>query len=161
MATAIIAFGSNLDQPQEQVRLAMFRVAELEKIHSFQASSLYLTAPVGYEHQPDFVNAVAIVETDLSAEALLHELQTIENEFGRVRTFANAPRVLDLDLIDFNQEIHQSDFLTLPHPRAHERGFVMIPLAEIAPDYRIGAHGTAQIIATNLPQTGIEKIPHI
>lgn len=149
---AIIAFGSNLNQPIEQVQQAMQAVAQLPEILSMRTSSLYRTAPVGYADQPDFINAVAQIETHYTAPELLAQLQAIEQQFGRVRTFRNAPRTLDLDIIDFNHETHQSDVLELPHPRAHERGFVMIPLAEIAPDYPLGEHGTASEIACSLPQ---------
>ena len=82
----------------------------------------------------------------------------MEQAFGRERTFRNAPRTLDLDLIDFHHEIWQTDTLTLPHPRAHERGFVMCPLAEIAPDYVLGNHGRAADLARALADDGIVRL---
>lgn len=156
--TAVIAFGSNLEEPARQVRQAAATVAALPNMVSFRLSSLYRTAPVGYTEQPDFINAVALVQTRDSAMVLLQRLQAVEQAFGRERTFRNAPRILDLDLIDFHHEIWQTDTLTLPHPRAHERGFVMCPLAEIAPDYVLGNHGRAADLARALADDGIVRL---
>lgn len=155
MTIAIIALGSNLDNPAEQVRQAAQCIAALPEMVSFRLSSLYVTAPVGYAEQPDFINAVAQIDTNYSAFELLRELQNIEQQFGRVRTFQNAPRTLDLDIIDFNHENVNAPDLILPHPRAHLRGFVMLPLAEIAPDYVIGEYGSAADIAANLGDEGV------
>src|SRR6185295_9870308 len=96
-------------------------------------SSLYRSAPMGYADQPAFLNAVACLDTDLGAEALLGELLAIEQRHGRERSFANAPRTLDLDLLLYGETVQSSPALTLPHPRMHERAFVLAPLAEIAP----------------------------
>lgn len=158
MNTAIIAFGSNLDHPIEKIHQAIATVSALPQISSLKTSSLYRTAPIGYADQPDFINAVAIAQTHYNAIELLHELQMIEQQFGRQRSFRNAPRTLDLDIIDFNHEIHQTDILTLPHPRAHERSFVMIPLAEIAPDYVLQPHGSTYLLAEKLGTEGIERL---
>ena len=97
-----------------------------------------------------------MIDTDLSADELLTVLQNIELRFGRERSFRNAPRTLDLDIIDYQHEAYQSERLTLPHPRAHERSFVMIPLAEIAPDYLIGEHNTAAQLASGLGNEGVK-----
>lgn len=156
--TAVIALGSNLAQPVEQVRLALHALAKLPDTVVDKVSSLYLTKPVGYLDQPDFVNAVCVVQTALGAKELLHALQAIELNFGRERSFRNAPRTLDLDIIDFNQEVYHDDELTLPHPRAHERGFVMCPLAEIAADYPIGRHGYAKDLAVQTAMQGVEVL---
>lgn len=156
--TAVIALGSNLANPIEQIQNAIKRLNTLPEIQSMTVSSLYRTAPVGYTEQPDFINAVAIIHTTFSPYQLLHALQDIEQQFGRERSFRNAPRTLDLDIIDFSGEIYNQPELTLPHPRAHERGFVMHPLAEIAPDYPIGHFGNAQQLSQKLGNDGIEKI---
>lgn len=158
MHTAIIAFGSNLANPIDQVLRAIEAVKSLPQVHQTRVSSLYRTAPVGYTEQPDFINAVALIETDFTALTLLHALQEIEQQFGRERSFQNAPRTLDLDIIDFAHETSFTPELTLPHPRAHERGFVMTPLAEIAPDYVIGPHGSAQILAAKLGLDGMKRV---
>lgn len=157
--TAIIALGSNLDNPLQQIQAALKQVAMLPETVLLQTSSYYQTAPVGYADQPDFINAVCLVETTLAADKLLTLLHEIEAAFGRKRTFRNAPRTLDLDLIDYDGMHIQSEHLVLPHPRARERAFVMVPLAEVAQDYRIGGAGeTAAETAQHLPQDGIVKI---
>lgn len=161
MKTAVIAFGSNLEQPEQQVARAIDAVATLPEIVVLTASPLYVSAPVGYTDQPDFVNAVALVQTapDCSAEQLLAALHGIEAQFGRVRSFRNAPRTLDLDLVDFNGEQRKTDKLTLPHPRAHERAFVMRPLTDVAPDYVVGGHGCAAELAAALGEDGLRLLP--
>lgn len=155
--TAVVAFGSNLNNPKAQVLQALAVLRAHPGIGLVQPSSLYITAPVGYLDQPDFVNAVALVDTDLSAIELMTALLAIEQQFGRERAFANSPRSLDLDLIDYDHQLSHTDFLILPHPRAHERGFVIHPLAEIAPDYVLGGHGTAQQLAKTLGLEGVCK----
>ena len=154
--TAVIALGSNLDHPSEKVQAALQAIDAHPQIAVQRISSLYRTAPVGYADQPDFINAVCLVDTTLSAQALLAALHDIEAAFGRERSFRNAPRTLDLDIIDYAHCRYSSDALTLPHPRAHERSFVMLPLAEIAPDYALGSHGTAAGLAERLGGSGID-----
>ena len=161
LKTAVIALGSNLQNPAEQVQAAIAAIAAHPQIELQRTSSLYITTPVGYADQPDFVNAVCLVATSLGGEDLLAALNRIETEFGRERTFRNAPRTLDLDIIDYNHEQNGSERLTLPHPRAHERSFVMQPLAEIAPDYTIGSHGSAAELAAALGSEGIRIVGEI
>lgn len=156
--TAVIALGSNLSNPAAQVEAALMAIAAHTEIELLRRSSLYITAPVGYDNQPDFVNAVCLVATTLDGTALLAVLNRIEADFGRERSFRNAPRTLDLDIIDYNHERSADPHLTLPHPRAHERSFVMQPLAEIAPDYRIGSHGRAAELAAELGSDGIRPL---
>jgi len=137
VTVAFVGLGSNLDNPVRQVESALGELDTLPQTRLLKRSSLYRTAPVGYADQPDFINAVAQLETELAAERLLEELQAIESRHGRVRTFPNAPRTLDLDLLLFGEVVLQSERLTLPHPRMHERSFVLDPLREIAPDLKI------------------------
>ena len=106
-------------------------------------SSLYRSAPVGLLNQPDFINAVAALDTQLTADDLLDELFAIEARFGRQRAFHHAPRTLDLDLLLYGSETRSAARLTLPHPRMHERAFVLLPLVEIAPEAVIPGHGPA------------------
>ena len=134
MTIAYVGIGSNLDQPRAQVTSAFDELDRLPHTRVVRKSSLYRSAPVGYAAQPDFVNAVAQLETGLPAERLLAELQHIEARHGRSRSFANAPRTLDLDLLLFGEATLQSPGLTVPHPRMHERAFVLEPLLEIAPE---------------------------
>lgn len=159
MTRAFIALGSNLDAPAQQVRAALAQLAQLAGCQLLRHSSLYRTTPVGYADQPDFINAVAELETVLDADALLAALMQVEQRFGRVRSFRNAPRVLDLDLLLFGDEARTGAHLTLPHPRMHERAFVMAPLAEIAPDCLLPGHGRAADIAAALGCDGIEQLP--
>jgi 2-amino-4-hydroxy-6-hydroxymethyldihydropteridine diphosphokinase len=102
---------------------------------------MYRSAPVGYADQPEFMNAVAQLETRLDARALLQGLLAIEADAGRTRSFPNAPRTLDLDLLLYGDEIIDAPELSVPHPRMHERRFVLAPLAEIAPDALVPGRG--------------------
>ena len=138
---AYIALGSNLDNPKMQIQDAFAELDEIENTRLLQLSSLYASAPWGYADQPDFVNAVASVETELSPQRLLEELLKIEAWHGRSRTFANAPRTLDLDIALYGDEIVDENNLKIPHPRMHERAFVLMPLTEIAPDLVIPGQG--------------------
>jgi len=137
MATALIALGSNLQQPETQVSKAIAVLASTPGLTLMQASSLYATAPVGYDNQPDFINAVVQVATEMPAPQLMQLLLDIEQTFGRERPFPNAPRILDLDLLDYDGIQLDTELLKLPHPRMHERGFVILPLAEIVPDFML------------------------
>ena len=152
---AVIALGSNLAEPARQVRAALSALEAHPQIQIEKTSSLYVTAPVGYDNQPDFVNAVCSVRTSLDGVSLLAVLNRIEADFGRERTFRNAPRTLDLDIIDFDGISSNDPHLTLPHPRAHERSFVMKPLAEILPDFVLSGHGRAADLAAALGDEGI------
>ena len=137
MATALIALGSNLQQPETQVSKAITVLADTPGLTLTKASSLYATAPVGYDNQPDFINAVVQVDTNIPAPQLMQLLLDIEQTFGRERPFPNAPRILDLDLLDYDGMALDTELLKLPHPRMHERGFVILPLAEIVPDFML------------------------
>ena len=139
---AYVALGSNLDNPKMQIQDAFAELDEVDKTHLLRTSSLYGSAPWGYDNQPDFVNAVAEIETELSPHALLDELLKIETWHGRERSFANAPRTLDLDIALYGDRIVDTEGLHIPHPRMLERAFVLVPLAEIAPEISIPGHGS-------------------
>ena len=132
MATAYIAMGANLGDRGETLRQAAHRLTALGRIAA--VSSLYETEPIGYVAQPSFLNAVVAMETTLAPADILAALLDIERDLGRTRTFPNAPRTLDLDLLLVDDTVLTGDELTLPHPRLHERSFVLTPLAEIAPE---------------------------
>ena len=132
MATAYIALGANIGDRAENLRQGVRRLTALGRITAI--SSLYETDPVGYLQQPSFLNAVVALETVLAPADLFAALLGIERDLGRTRTFLNAPRTLDLDLLLVDDAVLTIDELTLPHPRLHERAFVLIPLAEIAPE---------------------------
>jgi len=131
---AYVGIGSNLEEPETQVRKAFDELDRMPHTRLVKKSSLYRSAPLGHGAQPDFVNAVAQLETGLPAERLLAELQEIESRHGRRRSFANAPRTLDLDLLLFGNANLRAPDLAIPHPRMHERAFVLRPLLEISPD---------------------------
>jgi 2-amino-4-hydroxy-6-hydroxymethyldihydropteridine diphosphokinase len=130
---AYVGIGSNLDDPRKHVSQAFEELDALPQTRLVRKSSLYRSAPVGHAAQPDFVNAVAELETGLPAERLLAELQAIEARHGRRRSFANAPRTLDLDLLLYGAAQLDTPALQVPHPRMRERAFVLKPLLEIAP----------------------------
>lgn len=141
---AYVGIGSNLHQPIEQVRGAIEALSELPHTHQESVSSLYLTPPVGDTEQPDFCNAVACVKTALSVHDLFHALKAFEQRAGRKPVTRRwGPRVLDLDLLLFGDVQLQSENLTIPHARMHERAFVLVPLIEIAPDIVIPGLGPA------------------
>src|SRR4051812_800353 len=137
---------------------ALDELARLPDTALTAKSSLWRSAPIGYADQPAFINAVARLETGLSAEGLLDELQALEAGHGRERSFANAPRTLDLDLLLYAEEMRKSARLTLPHPRMHERAFVLKPLLEIAPEVTIPGRGPAGDFAAELEDQHCERI---
>jgi 2-amino-4-hydroxy-6-hydroxymethyldihydropteridine diphosphokinase len=140
---ACVALGANLGDAVVTVQQALRDVACLPDTQLFKASSLYRSAP--YEAQgPDFINAVALLHTQLSPLALLHALQALELASGRERPFKNAPRTLDLDIVFYGDVELTTHELTLPHPRWHERAFVLQPLAEIWPE-RVSAAQLAAV----------------
>lgn len=146
---AFVGLGANLGDPAAAVWAAMQRLDEVPGTRVIARSSLYRTAPVGASG-PDYVNAVARVETRLTAPALLDALLALEQDAGRERPFPNAPRTLDLDLLLYGGARIASPRLVVPHPRMHQRAFVLVPLAEIAPeraDRAALAAITSQVIA--------------
>jgi 2-amino-4-hydroxy-6-hydroxymethyldihydropteridine diphosphokinase len=155
---AFIGLGANLGEPEDQVRRAITVLGKLRETRLVAASSLYRSAPLGVGDQPDFVNAVAQIETGLSARALLEELLAAEARFGRERPAPGAPRTLDLDLLLYGEQTLFEAGLTVPHPRMHERAFVLMPLAEIAPDIAIPGKGRAGTLLAKLGNQKILKI---
>ena len=130
--TAFVALGANLGDAAHTVRAALVALGQVPGVQRVRSSSLYRTAPVD-STGPDYINAVAEVATTLSAPGLLAALQAIETGAGRERPYRNAPRTLDLDLLLYGLARVDSRTLTVPHPRMLERAFVLVPLAEIAP----------------------------
>lgn len=142
MSTAVIALGANLDDPQRQVHEAARRIAGLPGVTVVGRSRLYRTAPVGGPDQPDYVNAVIVVETERGARALLDDLHAIEAEYGRTRDVRWGPRTLDLDLITYDDQRSADPNLELPHPRAYERAFVLVPWRDADPAASLPDHGS-------------------
>lgn len=156
--TAFVALGSNMQDPPVQIRTGARAIAELPHTRLLRVSSLYRNPAVGYRDQPDFVNAVACVETQLSARSLLESLLAIERARGRVRDFPNAPRTLDLDIVLYGEHVIREPGLTIPHPRMRERAFVLIPLAEIAPNAWVPGAGPAAQLAERVETAGMVKL---
>ena len=159
---AYIALGSNLagdlDCPTSQVIRGFQSIDNISKTKLIKQSSLYQSAPVGYNAQPDFINAVAEISTQLSPVNLLDALFKIENKAGRQRSFANAPRELDLDLLLYGDVKMDTKMLTLPHPRMFERAFVLLPLAEISPNLTSANGENIVKLAETYKNQGIKKL---
>jgi 2-amino-4-hydroxy-6-hydroxymethyldihydropteridine diphosphokinase len=158
MPLAFVALGANLADPAAQLRAGIKALPGLPGSRLARASSLYRSAPVGIRGQPDFVNAVAAVETELTPHALLSALFGIEARFGRRRDFPRAPRTLDLDLLLYGAETIDTPELIVPHPRMHLRAFVLVPLLEIAPGCQIPGRGSASAWLPAVRAQRIEKL---
>ncbi len=143
MTAAWIGLGSNLGNPADRIDAALEAIERCTDVTVEAVSSYYLSAPWGEPDQPDFVNAVARVQTTLAPEALLARLLAIEAAQGRVRGRRWGPRLIDLDLLLYADQRLQSDTLILPHPHIHQRVFVLIPLLELDPDILVPDHGRA------------------
>ncbi len=160
MASAIIALGGNVGDVRATFKAAIADICTLAQAGLLARSSDYKTPPWGDERQPPFVNACIEIETELAPQALLDVLQTVERTFGRDRAKERrwGPRTLDLDLIAYDDLALQSEALTLPHPRLFERAFVLVPLAEMAPQRKIGGRSVKAALAA-LSSAGIERLP--
>ena len=161
-AQVYVGLGSNLDDPISQVRAGMALLATLRATQVDICSSLYRTAPVGMTAQPDFINALCRLQTQLDPAEIMAGLLALESERGRVRDVSGGPRTLDLDLLlYFSSQGHmvqcQGPDLTLPHPRLHERAFVLYPLQEIAPGLAIPGRGRVEDLLANCGGQSIEK----
>jgi 2-amino-4-hydroxy-6-hydroxymethyldihydropteridine diphosphokinase len=155
---AFVALGSNLNDPAAQVRSAARALGRLPDTGLVRCSSLYRTAPVGITAQPDFINAVCEIETRLAAPALMEALLDIERAHGRQRERPGGPRTLDLDLLLYGDETHHQPGLSVPHPRLHERAFVLYPLHEIAPALVIPGRGRIEDLLPGCAGQGIERL---
>jgi 2-amino-4-hydroxy-6-hydroxymethyldihydropteridine diphosphokinase len=166
MPEAFIGLGSNLSSqsegieknPQNQVTDAIKSITENPKITLLAVSSLYQTSAIGPGDQPDYVNAAITIETCLDAYALLVVLQQIENQQGRIRKEHWGARTLDLDILIYGQLIENTAQLTLPHPRAHERAFVLAPLTDLNPNLVITDHGVVSDLLAKCSMQGIVRL---
>jgi 2-amino-4-hydroxy-6-hydroxymethyldihydropteridine diphosphokinase len=158
---ACIALGANIGEPLRQIEAGFTALAALPATRLLARSSLYRSAPVGYADQPDFINAVAIIETSLAPHVLLDALLNIERVNGRVREFPNAPRTLDLDIVLYGDSVVHDPGLTIPHARMLERAFVMVPLAEIGPDMQVPGHGTARALLARVDAGSVAQLQRI
>lgn len=143
---AYVGMGANLGDAVHTLRAAAEDIAKLPGVLSTILSPLYRSAPVDATG-PDFINGVLKLETTLAAERLLQQLQATEHAYGRQRPYRNAPRSLDLDLLIYGTEQRQTDYLTLPHPRMHERAFVLMPLRDLAPGMHLTQGNLDELLA--------------
>src|ERR1700742_5050769 len=160
MASAIVAFGGNVGNVRATFGKAVANICGMAQAALLARSSDYATPPWGEEDQPRFINACIEIDTGLDPHALLFVLHKVEQKFGRDRAHERrwGPRTLDLDLIAYDDVRIDKPELTLPHPRLFERAFVLVPLAEIAPDRLIGGHRVGDALAA-LSTEGIERLP--
>ena len=155
---AYIGLGSNLENPRAQVEQALVELEAIPESELLATSPLYRSAPVGPGDQPDYINAVALLETSLTPLALLDALQAIEHSHQRVRIEHWGPRTLDLDILLLDQQTIDSERLKVPHPYLTQRNFVLYPLADIAPDLRLPDGKSLQQLITQCPRDGLAPI---
>ncbi|OOF37587.1 2-amino-4-hydroxy-6-hydroxymethyldihydropteridine diphosphokinase [Rodentibacter heidelbergensis] len=158
MITAYIALGSNLNTPIEQLNSALKAIENLPQTRLLAVSAFYQSKPLGPQDQPDYVNAVAKIDTALAPLSLLDELQRIENEQGRVRLRRWGERTLDLDILLYGNEIIQNERLTVPHYDMHNRAFVIIPLMDISADLVLPNGTTLAELAKHFAHHSLKKI---
>lgn len=156
---AWLGLGSNLQQPVTQIESALISLNQAEGIEILKTSSLYRTPPWGDEGQDDFINAVVQIETYLGPVPLLRTLQSIENEMGRQRSGRRwGPRIIDIDLLLYADQQVQTEELELPHPRMHERAFVLLPLCELDKTLKIPGHGIVEDLLQKLDSDDIRPV---
>lgn len=155
---ACVALGSNLDDPRAQVERGFAALAALPKTTLIARSRLYRTPPWGVTDQPDFINAVALLQTAVAPRTLLDGLLAIETAAGRVRGVRNGPRTLDLDLLTYGLGVVDEPGLVVPHPRLHERAFVLLPLADVAPDLDVPGQGRVRDLLARLDPDGCRPL---
>ena len=155
---AYIGLGSNLDNPESQLKTAIEALTGLPQTRLQARSSLYRSAPMGPQHQPDYVNAVVQLRTGLEPEALLDQLQGIEREQGRVRAQHWGPRTLDLDILLYGEDVVATERLKIPHPGIAERSFVLYPLAEINGQLEIPGLGGVGSLMEQCPDAGLSRL---
>ena len=156
VTTAAVGLGSNLSNPSRRVLNALVCLSEIAGCRLIGRSRLYVSPPAGGVEQPDFVNAVAILETSLGAQSLLEELLRIERETGRRRGNTRwGPRIIDLDLLVYGADDIESDYLKVPHPEIQHRAFVLLPLSEVAPNLEIPGLGKAADLVLKLDQSNL------
>ncbi|MDM3872412.1 2-amino-4-hydroxy-6-hydroxymethyldihydropteridine diphosphokinase [Porticoccus sp. W117] len=158
MTIAYIALGSNLAEPLQQVSQGLDAIANLSQCQLLDHSPWYRSAPVGPRGQPDYINGVCAIETTLQPLPLLHQLQNIENQQGRVRSQRWGARTLDLDILLYGDLTLNTPELQLPHPRMAERNFVLLPLADIAADLVMPDNRPLTQLLANCPSGGIVRL---
>jgi 2-amino-4-hydroxy-6-hydroxymethyldihydropteridine diphosphokinase len=156
---AFVGLGSNLDEPVAQLRRALLELAEIPHTRLIERSPLYGSTPLGPPGQPNYVNAVAMLETSLDAHSLLDELQAVEQRHGRERADRWGPRTLDLDLLLYGDALIDSPRLQVPHPQMHRRAFVLVPLHDLAPDLELPGLGPLLDYLPDMQEPGLWVLP--
>jgi 2-amino-4-hydroxy-6-hydroxymethyldihydropteridine diphosphokinase len=154
----VIAMGSNLGDRLDYLQGGLDGLFDTPRISFLAVSPVYETAPVGGPEQPDYLNAVVIAETSMPAQAVLERCLSLEDAFGRVRDELWGPRTLDLDLIIYGDEVSNSPGLTLPHPRAHERAFVLAPWHDADPQAQLPGRGPVADLLAALGTAGVARV---
>jgi len=157
---AMVAFGGNMDDVPATFLSARKRIGNTKGLRILDSSCIYRSPPMGPPGQPDYLNAIVLLDVAMEAEILLQHLQTIEKQHGRTRTGEHwGPRTLDLDLIAYNDTVMQTKHLTLPHPHMHERMFVLQPLCDIRPNWRHPVlNHTASELREALAASGVPRL---
>lgn len=154
---AVFSLGSNLGDRFEYLQGAVKHLRTTPGLKVTGVSSVYETTPVGVLDQPDFLNLVVVVETSLASTVMLERALAIEDAFDRVREFVGGPRTVDVDLIAVGERRIDNDFLTLPHPRAYERGFVLVPWLEVDPEAELAGHGRVADLVSKIDIGGVRR----
>jgi 2-amino-4-hydroxy-6-hydroxymethyldihydropteridine diphosphokinase len=158
MTLAYVGLGANIGEPRAQVLAAWDALGRIPQTQAIARSGLYRSAPMGYADQPDFLNCVAKLDTALEPHDLLSHLRQVERDLGRVRSFPDAPRTIDLDLLLYGRETIDTPDLRLPHPRMHERAFVLAPLVELDAGTMIPGRGQAADLLRACAGQSVERI---
>lgn len=159
MITSFIGLGSNIEPRENHLKRAIKLLKTHKEINVEKVSPIYETVPVGYLNQDKFLNQVIKISTSLSAIDLLDVCQSIERDLGREETFEDGPRTIDLDILLYNQEYRQLDRLKIPHPRLHERAFVLIPLNDVGPERIIPTSGKSVAeLVERLPKKALDTV---
>lgn len=159
--TVYIGLGSNLEAPARNIHQAVTELQQLPASRYLGDSGLFLSKPMGPQDQPDFINAVARIETRLAPETLLAELQRIEHSMGRVRERHWGPRLIDLDILLFGERIIDTPALQIPQAGISQREFVLYPLARLNPELMIPAHGKLSALLAQCPENGLQFVGDI
>jgi 2-amino-4-hydroxy-6-hydroxymethyldihydropteridine diphosphokinase len=157
--SVVLALGSNLGDRRDILQGCVDAIAAIPEVQVMAVSPVYETVPVGGPPQPDYLNAVLLARTTLPSRVLLDRLHEIEAAFDRERSVRWGPRTLDIDIITVNGEVSSDPDLTLPHPRAHERAFVLAPWHDVDPDAVVPGHGSVAALLAAAGRTGIRRSP--
>jgi len=158
-ARAVLSVGANLGDRLGTLQGCVQAIGGLRETDVLAISPVYETAPVGGPPQPDYLNAVLLIQTGLPPRDLLDAIHAIEAGFGRVRAERFGPRTLDIDIISYQGQVSDDPELTLPHPRAHERLFVLLPWSDLDPGAELPGHGPVAALLAGLDRAGVRKVP--